>query len=194
MKLLRKLYKWTLHWADTKYGIWALAALSFAESSFFPVPPDVLLIALCAGKPKKSFYFAFICTIASVLGGIFGYFIGSQLWSIAEPILQFYGWYDKIHQIGDLYHNYAAWAVSISGFTPIPYKIFTITAGYFKINLGVFIIASTLSRAARFFLVSSLIFIFGEKIKQFINKYFNLVTILFIILLIGGFIVLKKFF
>lgn len=194
MKLIKKIYNWTLSWADTKYGIWALAGLSFTESSFFPVPPDVLLIALCAGKPKKSFYFAFICSVASVLGGILGYFIGSQLWNLAEPILHFYGWFDKIEQLGDIYRQHAAWAIAAAGFTPIPYKIFTITGGYFKINFGIFVLASTLARSARFFLVSGLIFFFGDKIKKIIDKYFNVITILFFILLIGGFIILKKFF
>lgn len=193
MQWIRRIYDWTLSWAETPYSTWALFILAFAEASFFPIPPDVLLIALAVGKPKKSFYFAAICSLGSVIGGMFGYLIGKELWHIAAPILQFYGWHDKINILGDLYRQHTGWAVAVAGFTPIPFKVFTITGGYFKVHFGIFMLASALSRSARFFLVALLIFIFGEKIKSFIDRYFNLVTLLFFILLAGGVMILKLF-
>ena len=194
---LKKIYDWVLHWAETPYGTAALFLLAFAESSFFPIPPDVLLIALCIGQPKKSFYFAFICSAGSILGGIFGYFIGWQLWSVVgEYFFQYVPGFTQelFDKVALQYDKYNFWVVFTAGFTPIPYKVITITAGVFKINFIVFFIASTVSRSARFFIVSLLIYIFGEKIKSFINKYFNLLSILFIILLILGFVVVKYLF
>jgi membrane protein YqaA with SNARE-associated domain len=191
MRWVRRLYDWTLSWAESKHSTWALFLLAFAESSFFPVPPDVLLMALAMGKPKKSMYFAAVCSIGSVIGGMAGYYIGYEFWNLAKSILTAYGFYDKLELIGNYYRDYTAWAVAIAGFTPIPYKVFTIAGGYFRVDLLVFFIASALSRSARFFLVGGLIMIFGEKIKKFIDKYFNLLTIVFAVLLIGGFIIVK---
>ncbi|MBI5183259.1 MAG: DedA family protein [Nitrospinae bacterium] len=190
--MLRRLYDWVLHWAETPYGTWALFVLSFSEASFFPIPPDLLLIALAISLPMKSFRFAFICSVASVLGGMFGYFIGYGLMdSIGRPILEIYNAMDRYEYIQTLYRKYDAWAVMIAGFTPLPYKVCTITAGAFKIDLLVFILASVVSRSARFFLVAGLIYRFGEPIKSFIDRYFNILSIVFVILLILGFIVLK---
>lgn len=192
MKYLKKLYDWVLHWAVTPYAIPALFVLSFAESSFFPVPPDVLLIAMAIAMPKRSFKYALICTIASVLGGMFGYLIGLELIdSIGQPILNFYGAMDKYEYIQALYKKYDAWAVGIAGFTPIPYKVFTIAAGAFKIDFPIFILASIAGRAGRFFLVAGFIYIFGPPIKDFIDKYFNLLCVAFMILLIGGFLLVR---
>ncbi len=193
--MLRRLYDWILHWAATPYGIWALFILAFCESSFFPIPPDPLLIALAISLPTKSFRFAFVCSIASVIGGMFGYFIGYELMdSIGRPILEFYNAMDRYEDIQTLYRNYDAWAVGIAGFTPIPYKVFTIAAGAFKIDLSVFILASAVSRSARFFIVAGLIYKFGEPIRSFIDRYFNVLSIAFIILLILGFVILKGVF
>ncbi len=192
MKILKKLYDWVLHWAYTPYGLPALFILAFAESSFFPIPPDVLLIALSLSIPEKSFKFAFYCTIGSVLGGSFGYFIGLKFWEISKLIIFKYIEKDTFELVRNYFINYEAWAIAIAGFTPIPYKVFTISAGFFRVNFPIFIIASLLSRGARFFLVSFLIYKFGEKIKNFIDKYFNLLTILFVILIILGFIFIKK--
>ncbi len=192
MKILKRLYDWVLSWANTKYGTLALFLVAFSESSFFIVPPDVLLIALSVSRPKRAFYYASISTVASVLGGIFGYIIGLKVMeSIGMPILHFYDVLDKFEYVASLYNKHDAWAVSIAGFTPIPYKLFTITAGATKINFLIFFFASLLSRGARFFIVGGLIFFFGAKIKDFIDKYFNLLSIVFMILLIGGFIVIK---
>ena len=193
--MLRRLYSWVLHWAETPYGSWALFLLAFSESSFFPVPPDVLLIALAVSIPKKSFKYALICTAGSLIGGCLGYLIGWQFMiTVGEKIIQFYGLTHKMQYIKDLYMQYDAWAIGIAGFTPIPYKVFTISAGAFEINFTVFIIASAVSRAARFFLVAWLIYIFGPKIKTFIDRYFNILAITFVVLLAAGFAIIKFFF
>jgi membrane protein YqaA with SNARE-associated domain len=190
--IIRRLYDWVLGWAETPYGTPALFTIAFAESSFFPVAPDILLIALDLSRPKRSFYYALLCSIASVLGGIFGYFIGLELMDlIGFKIIQFYGVMNQYEQIKELYKHYDALAVFIAGFTPIPYKIATITAGAFKINFITFVVASVLSRGARFFLVSGLIYLFGARIKEFIDKYFNMLVVIFTILLIGGIIITK---
>ncbi|MCP4349068.1 MAG: DedA family protein [Desulfobacterales bacterium] len=190
--MLRRLYDWVVKWAETPYGTWALFILAFCESSFFPIPPDVLLIALAVGLPKKSLKYALVCSLGSLLGGCLGYLIGWQFMAaIGQKIIDFYNFGPKIEQIGELYRNYDAWAISIAGFTPIPYKVFTITAGMFKINFTVFIIASTLSRSARFFLVGGLIYVFGPRMQPFIDKYFNMLALAFTILLIVGVVVIK---
>ena len=190
--MVRRLYDWVLHWSDTPYGTWALFLLAFSESSFFPVPPDVLLIALAVAKPEKSFKYALICSAGSVLGGCLGYLIGWQFMAtIGNRIVELYGLAEKIGYIETLYNTYDAWAVGIAGFTPIPYKVFTISAGMFKINFSVFILASLVSRSARFLLVGGLIYLFGPRIQSFIDKYFNMLAIIFTVLLVGGFILIK---
>ena len=190
--MLRKLYDWVLHWAQTPYGTPALFLIAFAESSFFPIPPDVLLIALAISIPTKAFRYALVCSIGSLLGGMFGYLIGYGLWEVVGlPILNFYGYMDKYEKISALYNQYNAWAVGVAGFTPLPYKVFTIAAGACRINFFVFVLASAVSRTARFFLVATLIKIYGERIKSFLEKYLNLVTIVFMIFLIGGFLLVK---
>jgi membrane protein YqaA with SNARE-associated domain len=195
VKYIRKLYDWVLHWAETPHAIPALFLLAFAESSFFPVPPDVLLITLTIAIPKKAFRYATFCTVGSVLGGLAGYGIGYQMMDVVGfPILQFYGIMDKYEYIQSLYMKYDAWAVGVAGFTPIPYKVFTIAAGAFKINVPVFILASIAGRAGRFFLVAGFIYIFGPQIKSFIDKYFNLLTIVFFVLLILGFLLVRYVF
>jgi membrane protein YqaA with SNARE-associated domain len=191
--MLKRLYGWVLQWAATPYSGWALFLLAVAESSFFPIPPDALLIVLAIAAPKKSFSYAAACTVGSVLGGMVGYLIGWQFMAhIGMPIVHWYGLEDKYRHIQDLYRAYDAWAVGIAGFTPIPYKVFTIAAGAFKIHFLVFVLASTISRAARFFLVAAIIRVFGARIRPWIERYFNWLVIVFTILLILGFIVLKK--
>jgi membrane protein YqaA with SNARE-associated domain len=193
--MLKKLYHWVLHWSETPYGIWALFLLAFSESSFFPIPPDVLLIALAVGKPEKSFKFAAVCSLGSVLGGILGYVIGWQFMAaIGDKIVEFYGLSHKVDYIEVLYNRYDAWAVGIAGFTPIPYKVFTIAAGAFTISFPVFVAASAVSRSARFFLVGGLIYRFGPGIQTFIEKYFNLLVVVFTVLLVGSFVILKYVF
>jgi|TARA_B100000315_G_scaffold85622_1_gene78485 membrane protein YqaA with SNARE-associated domain len=184
-----------LHWAETPYGALALFLLALSESSFFPIPPDVLLIVLSIGAPKKSFKFALICSVGSVIGGCIGYIIGWQFMSgIGERIIAFYGLDQKFDYIRELYRAYDAWAIGIAGFTPIPYKVFTISAGAFNINFWVFIVASVVSRSARFFLVGGLIYCFGPRIQSFIDNYFNLLAVAFTVFLIAGFVVLRYIF
>lgn len=190
--LIRRLYEWVLHWAETPYGPLALFILAFVESSFFPIPPDVLLIALAVSIPKNSFKYALNCSIASVLGGILGYAIGVFLMdSVGVRILNIYGLMERYEYVQQMYMNYDAWAVGVAGFTPIPYKVFTISAGAFKISLPVFIVASAVSRSLRFFIVAGLIYLYGDRIRKFIDKYFNLLTIVFTLLLVGGFVIVR---
>lgn len=204
MKFIRNIYDWVLHWAETPYGPIALFLLAFAESSFFPIPPDALLIALALGVRKKSFYFAGLCTIASVLGAIFGYAIGYYVWwnnanEFSEVANFFFAnipgfTQDLFYKVKELYDEWNFWIIFTAGFTPIPYKVFTVTGGAFNVNLILFIIASIIGRAGRFFLVSFLIWKFGEQIKGFIDKYFNWLAIGFTVLLIGGFVGIKYLF
>lgn len=195
MKFLRRLYDWVLHWAETPYGTPALFLLAFCESSFFPVPPDILLIALAVAIPKKAFQYALVCSIGSLLGGCFGYLIGWEFMAaVGDTIIQFYGFGEKYSYVQDLYARYDAWVVGVAGFTPIPYKVFTIAAGAFKINFIVFLVASLISRSARFFLIGGLIHKFGAPIQRFIDRYFNPLVIAFTLLLILGFGVIKWIF
>jgi len=194
--LHRRMYDWVVHFANTRHGGTALFVLSFAESSFFPVPPDVLLAPLSLGAPRKWARFAGLCSIASVLGGIAGYLIGLLLWSAIsvwvfghlgaiglteENFAKFQGWYDK----------YDFWIVFTCGFTPLPYKVCTISAGVAEINFVGFLIASAVSRSARFFMVAGLLGWKGEKIRPVIEKYFNWFSLAFVVLLVGGFLVIK---
>ncbi|MCB9568735.1 MAG: DedA family protein [Myxococcales bacterium] len=189
---IRRLYDWVLGWADTPYGVPALALIAFAESSFFPLPPDILLIALALAKPHLAFYFALWCTAASVIGGIAGYMIGYGLWATFEPIL-----INKVFSqanfdaVTSRYHEWGEVAVFAAAFTPIPYKVFTIAAGVAKLDLLKFIGASLLGRGGRFFLVALVIRLTGQRAKDLIDRYFNLATILGTLLLIGGFLVIK---
>ena len=192
--LLKRLYNWVLSWAHKKYSSAALFILAFAESSFFPIPPDVLQIALSVSRPKKSFFYALISSIGSVLGGILGYFIGLFLFdTLGSFIINTLGYQAQFNAVGNLYKSYAFLAILVSAFTPIPYKVFTIAAGFWQVGLLPLIAASAIGRSARFFIVASLFYFFGPKIKEFIDKYFNLLTIIFIILLIGGFLIIKYF-
>jgi len=188
----RKLYDWVLSWAYKKYSSVALFVLAFAESSFFPIPPDILQIALSVSKPKKSFFYALISSIGSVLGGILGYFIGLFLFSsFGSFIINTLGYESQFQAVGNLYASYAFFAILVSAFTPIPYKVFTIAAGVWQVGLLPLITASIIGRSARFFIVAALIYFFGPKIKEFIDRYFNLLTVVFFLLLVGGFFLVK---
>jgi membrane protein YqaA with SNARE-associated domain len=190
--MLKKLYNWVLHWAETRYGVPALAVVSFTESSFFPVPPDPLLMALCLGLPKRSFWYATVCSIMSVIGGIFGYLIG---WGIWEAVDQFFLGYifsmDNFLYVGRRYEDNAFLAILAAAFTPIPYKVFTVAAGVFKINLLTLVVASVIGRSCRFFLAATLIYFFGTRVKILIDKYFNLFVTLFFALVVIGFVFVK---
>jgi len=193
---VRRLYDWVLSWADTRYAVAALFVLAFAESSFFPIPPDVLLVAMCIGSVQKSFRYAWWCAVGSVVGGVAGYGIGYFLWDI-NGIEQFF--YDyvpgvspaSVDKVSALYDQWSFWIVFAAAFTPIPYKVITILAGVCSINFPMFIVGSAVGRSARFFLVAWLFRRFGPGIKDFIERRFALVTLLGTALLVGGFLAIK---
>lgn len=190
--MLRRLYDKTLSLAAGRRAPVALAGVSFAESSFFPIPPDALLIPMVIANRSKAFWFATICTIASVIGGAVGYLIGYAAFeAVAQPILAFYGYADKFEAFAARYNDYGAWIVFIAGLTPFPYKVITIASGATGLDFAVFMVASVLSRGIRFFAVSGLLYLFGPPIKTFIEKRLGLVFTVGVVLLIGGFVVAK---
>jgi membrane protein YqaA with SNARE-associated domain len=197
--IVRRLYDWVLGWSESRWGEAALFVLAFAESSFFPVPPDILLIALCLGRPARSFRYALICTAGSVIGGIGGYTIGYFLWQTAagESTALAQWCYahlfspEKFSAVQQMFEQYNFWAIFTAGFTPIPYKLFTIAGGVFQIGLPMFVMASIVSRGLRFFLIAWLIRRFGPPIRVFIDNYFNWLAIAFTVLLVGAFVLVK---
>ena len=193
--MLRRLYDWVLHLAEHRFAPSALFGVSFAESSFFPIPPDLMLIPMVLAERLKAWRFALICTIGSVLGGVFGYFIGAALLEVVgAPIIAFYGLEEKMQSLSSNYQEHGVWIVLLAGFTPIPYKVFTIASGVAGLSLPAFIIASLVGRGARFFLVAGLLYFFGPTIRAFIERYLGLVTLVGGILLVGGFFALKYLF
>lgn len=189
---LRRLYDWVLSWADRPGGPAALFGLAAAESVFFPVPPDVLLVPMCLGKPRRALRFALLCTAGSVVGGVLGYWVGFTLYqSVGEWILDLYGYHDVYRRVGELYRENLVVALGAAGFTPIPYKVFTIAAGGFAVSLPAFLVISAVSRGARFFLVAGLLRVFGRPVREFIERWFNLLSLLFAVLVIAGFVVLR---
>ena len=197
MHWVHRLYHWVLKWADTPYAVPAIFLLSFAESSFFPVPPDVLLIAMAVGRPKRALYFAAVCTLGSVLGGMLGYAIGLGLWSSVDQI--FYAYVpgfspEAFARVQELYQEWGITIVFTAGFSPIPYKIFTIASGVLSMSFLPFILASLISRGARFFLVAGLIYRFGSTIQKFIDRYFNALALIFCILFVAGILAAKLLF
>ncbi|GMU33966.1 MAG: hypothetical protein AMXMBFR20_18380 [Planctomycetia bacterium] len=192
--LHRRMYDWVLHWAHTPHGAIALFLLAFAESSFFPVPPDVLLIALVLGARQKWWRFAATCTVASVFGGIGGYLIGLGLMdTVGQKIIAFYHAEKYYEQVTGWYQQYDYWIVFIAAFTPIPYKVFTIASGAFHMNVVGFALVSVVGRGMRFFIVAALLYKFGPPMQRFIDKYFNLLCLAFVILLVGGFAMIRLF-
>ena len=189
---LRRLYKWMLHVAADKHAVWWLAGISFAESSFFPIPPDVVLMPMCLPNRKKSFHYAFICTASSVVGGLFGYAIGYFLFqSIGMYILKFYGLTHEFGVFSAKFNTWGAWIVFVSGCAPIPYKVITIASGVTHLNMLTFTIASAAGRGFRFYLLAGLLWKYGTPIQTFVEKHLERLTILFLVLLIGGFVALK---
>jgi membrane protein YqaA with SNARE-associated domain len=190
--LIRRLYNWTIGWADRPGGAWALFLIAFIESSFFPIPPDVLLLALCVGAPRRSFRFALICSLGSVLGGMAGYAIGWGAWHAVKGMFIPYVFsqelFDKVQQ---LYQGNAFLAILTAAFTPIPYKVFTVAAGVFEVNFWTLVGASIVGRSARFFLVAGVIFAFGPTVKRLIEKYFDWFAWALLALGIAGFVAVK---
>ena len=183
--MLKDLYNKLLIWAEHKYSIYILAFISFLEASFFPIPPDPVLLTMCLGRPKRSLWYALVCSVFSVLGAVLGYYIGLYLWSSVHDFFFEYIFKESsFNYVGELYHNNSFLAVLTAAFTPIPFKVFTIAAGVFKISLFDLVIASAVGRSARFFIEGGLFYFFGPSIKVFIDKYFNLLTIITTILII----------
>lgn len=189
---VRQAYKWVVSWAEKPEADAALAGIAFAESSFFPIPPDPLLIALVTAKPRKYLRFATIALIASVLGGIFGYFIGVALFdTVGQWVINTYHLQSQFDLLGTRYNENAFLTIFTAAFTPIPYKIITIAAGVFEVNFFSFVLASIIGRGGRFFTVATLMKIFGAKYKDTIEKYIDIFSLLFVILLIGGIMLIK---
>lgn len=192
MNYVRRMYDWVLGWAETPYGVPVLFLLAFAESSFFPIPPDVLLIALAVAAPARAFWFALVCFSGSILGAFLGYGIGYVAWeSIGQPLVDFYNGQETMAWIGRQYDTYGFWGILVAAITPIPYKVFTIASGVFHFDLMTFTTASIVGRGVRFFALGTLLYFFGQPVKEMIDRHFNLMATLFTVLLIAGFILLK---
>lgn len=197
IKSINKFFKRTAQWmesfAQTKYSLWALFGFAFAEASFFPIPPDVLLIAIALSYPKRSYLSALWCTIGSALGGVFGYFIGYSLMeAIGIKIIDFYNFHETWAKVVATFNSDVGyWFLAGAAFTPIPYKVATIAAGATQQNFILFFIISFIGRGLRFFAVATLFYFLGPPVKTFIDKYFEKLTFAFLLLLIGGFVVIK---
>lgn len=190
--MLRRLYDWTIAFAGHRHALWALAAVSFIESSIFPIPPDVLLIPMVLAAPRRAWLFATVCTVSSVLGGYLGYAIGYFAFeAIGRRVLELYQVMDQYEALKASFAEWGAWIIILKGMTPIPYKLITIASGALQFNLAVFTVASLISRSLRFFLVALLLWWLGEPIRLFIERRLTLVTSLFVVALVGGFLVLR---
>ena len=193
--MLRGLYDWTMRKAASDKAPQALATVSFAESSFFPIPPDIMLIPMVLSQPRKAWWYATIATVSSVIGGLLGYAIGYYLFdAVGLPILKFYGNEHALDGFEAFVREYGVAAVIVKGMTPIPYKVVTIAAGVGKMDLLAFIGASIVARAMRFYLVAGLLYFFGEPIRSFIEERLALVTTAFLVLLVGGFVAVRYVF
>lgn len=190
--MIRRLYDWTLSLAAGPRASAALGSVSFVESSVFPIPPDILLIPMVIARREKAWWYALLCTVTSVAGGVLGYLIGMFLFEqVAQPILSFYGKMDKFDEFSAVFNHWGWWFVFIAGLTPFPYKVITIASGVAGLSLPIFIVASIVSRGVRFFIVAGLLYFFGPPIKDFIEKRLGLMFTLFVVLLVGGFILLR---
>ena len=190
--LVRRMYDWTIHWAETPYAVWALLVVAFVEASFFPIPPDVLLIAMALAKPKRSLWYAAVCTFGSVMGALLGYVIGMFFFeAVGKPLIEFYGVWGAYCRLSEGFRANGFLYVFAAALTPIPYKVFTIASGACSLSLTVVVAASVIGRGLRFFGVGALFMLFGPPIKRFIDRYFNLLTIGFLILLVLGFLFVK---
>ena len=192
---VRRIYHWVLSWAEHPHASWALFLIAFAEASFFPIPPDVLLIAMAMGAPHLALRFAMVCTAGSVLGGMAGYALGFGLWQTVDQF--FYDYIpgfspEAFTMMASKFADNTFLAIFTAGFTPIPYKVFTIAAGAALIPFGLFLLGSVTSRALRFLLVAGLIYWLGPTVKNWIDRYFNILTVVFTALLIGGFILIER--
>lgn len=190
--MIRALYDWTIRLAEHPRALWALAVIAFIESSVFPIPPDILMIPMILATPRRAFVIAGVATVASVLGGLFGYWIGAVLFDqIGLPVLEFYGKTGNFETFSQTYNDWGAWAVLIAGVTPFPYKVVTILSGSTGLDLVVFMLASVLARGLRFFVLAALLWKFGPPIRDFIERRLGLMFTLFVLGLLGGFYLLR---
>ncbi len=186
------MYDWAMRASRSKYALYVLAVISFVESSFFPIPPDILLIPMILAARQRAWLIAGVCTIASVMGGWFGYAIGMFLYDVlALPILEFYGYVAKFDEFRQYYNDWGAWIVFGAGITPFPYKVITIASGVSGLDIWTFSIASILARGFRFFLIAALLWKYGKKMEDFVVKNLGWLSILFFVLLLGGFVLIK---
>jgi len=193
--MLRRLYDWCIDAAGKPHAAWILGCISFAESSFFPIPPDAMLIPMALARPDRAFFFATVCTATSVAGGLLGYFIGAELYAtVGQWLIQLYGYGDKVEAFRAAYAQYGAWIILLKGLTPIPYKIVTITSGFAGFNIGLFIVLSIITRGARFYLLAFLLNRYGERARQILEKRLGLWVGLFLLVLVVGFIVVVRVF
>ena len=193
--MLRRLYDWTMDLAGRRHAIWALAAIAFIESSVFPIPPDVLIVPMVLAARDRAWLIAGVCTVASVLGGLLGYAIGALLFeAVGRPLLDLYGYGANFATFQDGYREWGAWIVAGAGLTPFPYKVITIASGVVQLDLAVFLIASALSRGARFFVLAGLLWWFGPPIRVFIERHLERLAVLFFVLLFGGFLAARYLF
>jgi membrane protein YqaA with SNARE-associated domain len=185
--LLRRLYNWCLEAAHKPHALWTLSAVAFAEASFFPVPPDVMLIPMALARPQRAYIMAAWCTVGSVAGGLLGYAIGALLYdSVGLWLIHLYGYGDKVAAFRAAYAQWGAWIILLKGLTPIPYKIVTITSGFAGYNLGLFMLFSALTRGARFFLLAFLLHRYGDRARHIIERQLGFWAILFAVVLVGG--------
>ncbi len=190
--MIRKLYDWTIRMADHPRALWVLALVAFVESSVFPIPPDVLMIPMILARPERAWLIAAVAMIASVVGGLLGYAIGALAYEqIGQPILEALGKGEAMGEFSTRFNDFGFWAVLTAGITPFPYKVITIMSGWTGMPLSTFIITSLLARGLRFFLVAGLLWKFGSPIRDFIEKRLGLMTILFVVLLFGGFYLVR---
>jgi membrane protein YqaA with SNARE-associated domain len=191
--MLRRLYDWCIDAAGKRHAAWILGGVSFAESSFFPVPPDAMLIPMALARPDRAFFFAAVCTLASVTGGLLGYFIGAELYAtVGQWLISLYGYGDKVEAFRDAYAHYGAWIILLKGLTPIPYKIVTITSGFAGFNIGLFIVLSVITRGVRFYLLAFLLNRYGDRARHIIEKHLGLWTAIFLLVLVIGFVVVVR--
>lgn len=190
--MLRRLYDWTISLSAHPRALWALAFVSFIESSVFPIPPDILMIPMILAAPSRAWIIALVATVSSVLGGLLGYFIGAVLFeTVGQWIFDVYGKEDAVEAFNERFNDWGAWAVLVAGITPFPYKVITIMSGWTGLSIPVFIVSSIIARGFRFFVLAALLWKFGPPIRIFIENYLGLLFTLFIILLFGGFYALR---
>jgi membrane protein YqaA with SNARE-associated domain len=190
--MLRRLYDWLIRLAGGRHAMLALAGVSFVESSFFPLPPDLLMIPMALARPQRAWWIATVCMLTSVAGGFLGYAIGYYLFdAIGRPVLEFYGAMGRYYALKQAFDDYGAWIIILKGMTPIPYKLVTIASGVAHFDLATFAVASLISRSLRFYLVAALLWAFGDRVRDFIERRLMLVTSAFVVVLVGGFIILR---